>query len=174
MNHAVAERKLRKDAAIRCHGYLFLRDTDQQMLLKNESLDLGLDNLNVEYQENTIGGLRVRAIVKDLASNNPGVETKKLKTVLARIKALNKHQIYNRDIRLDNFRDGQLVDFGTSWTEPHALLDALDEQAASGFRLADKVQFDRMLTDEEIQNPEWIRAMTNRVYRKRLRPKSRD
>lgn len=110
--------------------------------------------------------------MKDLASPSSGVETKKLRTILARIKALNKHKIYNRDIRLENFRDGKIVDFGTSWTEPHALLNALDEEAANGFRLADKVQFDRMVKNEEIPNPEWIRGMRNTIYRKRLRPKS--
>lgn len=157
-----------------CHGYFFLRESDQQAL-ENEGFDLGLEHphFNVEYQKSTPGGLRVRAIVKDLAPRDSGVNGKSLRHVLQGIKALNKHQIYNRDIRIDNFRDGRIIDFGSSWTEPHLLLDALNEKAARGFRLADRVQFDQMVKDEEIPNPGWVRAMPSIQYRKRLRPRKR-
>lgn len=173
IEQAVAERRLREDAAVRCHGYLFLSDADQRRLSDFEGLDLGFDNLNTEYQKNAVGGLRVRAIVKDLASNNPGVETQRLRTILARIKALNKLGIYIRDIEPETFSDGKVANLGASWTEPHALLDAWDGKAASGFRLADRVGFEGVLRNRDIRNPGHIRATRNIAYCKKLRPRGR-
>ncbi|KAI8648849.1 hypothetical protein NCS56_01500900 [Fusarium sp. Ph1] len=60
------------------------------------------------------------------------------------------------DIRLDNYRDGKLVDFGSSWTGPHILLDARDEEAADESRLADRTKFSQMVENEKIPDPKKI------------------
>lgn len=89
IEQAITKRKPRKDAVVRCHGYPFLCDADQRRILEYAGIDLGFDKLDTEYQENTIGGFRVRAIVKDLASDDPGLETKDLRPVLSNIATLN-------------------------------------------------------------------------------------
>ncbi|KAM5341755.1 hypothetical protein ACJ41O_014786 [Fusarium nematophilum] len=157
IREAIKKGKLR-DVAVPCHGFFFLREQDEKML-QDRNIDLELDNVDPDYQRSTIGGFRPRAIVKDLASADTGVDEKRLKKVLLGIIALNRHRIYNMDIRLDNYRDDKIVDFGSSWTEPHILLDALDSEAAYDSRLADRVMFDEMVEEEEIPNPRKLIAV---------------
>ena len=52
------------------------------------------------------------------------------------------------DIRLGNHRVRNIVDFGSSWTERQALLDALEDMVARMSNLADRVMFDEVVGDE--------------------------
>ncbi|KAF4980203.1 hypothetical protein FDECE_17929 [Fusarium decemcellulare] len=151
---------------IPCHGFLFLREEDKR-ILDERKIRLGLDNLDHSYQRSTIGGYRVRAIVKDLASANHGVNSKNLRRVLDDILKLNKLRVYNMDVRLDNYRDGKLVDFGASWTEPHILLDELDDEMATERKIADRASFDRMVEVEGIANTQMILALHPMKLRQR-------
>ncbi|PCD21389.1 hypothetical protein AU210_016354 [Fusarium oxysporum f. sp. radicis-cucumerinum] len=137
-----------KAIAVPCHGYLFLRRKDKEEL-ERHGIDFG--HVNLAYQRSTIGGLRVRAIVKDIGSSNSGVTSTTARRILGRVVSMNKEGIYNMDIRIDNFRDGKLVDFGSSWTEPHALLDFCPPHAALERKMADRVMFEQMAEDEEIK-----------------------
>ncbi|KAH7132791.1 kinetochore Sim4 complex subunit FTA2-domain-containing protein [Dactylonectria macrodidyma] len=156
--HEAVKRGLLTDVAIPCHGFVFLREQDEE-ILRDRNIDLELGNVDPQYQRSTVGGCRARAIVKDLASADTGVDGKSLQRALLGIIALNRQRIYNMDIRLDNYRDGQIVDFGSSWTEPHILLDALHSEAAYDSRLADRTMFDEMVEDEEIPNPKKLKAV---------------
>ncbi|VUC21324.1 unnamed protein product [Clonostachys rosea] len=160
------KRKL-SDVAIPCHGFLFLSERDKEYLDDNGySLMPKVVNRSYwSYQEQTIGGIRPRAIVKDLASDDPGITGKNLRKVFNRIVAMNQHKIYNYDIRLDNFRDGKLVDFGSAMTEPDRMLDAMDD--AYYQRQMDRAMFDYMVAEEEIPNPKKIVAL----HPMRLRPR---
>ncbi|KAK7209237.1 hypothetical protein V2G26_016415 [Clonostachys chloroleuca] len=166
IREATKKRPKISDAAIRCYGFLFLGDTDQRYL-EEKNCDLGLEKVNPAYQRQTAGGIRPRAIVKSLASSDHGVTELNLRKTLDRIHTLNREKIYNMDIRLDNIRDGKLVDFGSSWTEPHILLDALDADAAYSYRTTDRVMFDEMLVEESIPNPRNIVAMHSMTLRRR-------
>jgi hypothetical protein len=173
IREAIKQRVLKADVAIPCHGFLFLRPHDQDALTSLD-IDLGLDDIDLDYQKSTIGGLRARAIVKDIASSDSGVSSKSIRKILSRVISMNKAGIYNMDIRIDNFRDGKLVDFGSSWTEPHALLDSLNslnQRAALESKIADRVMFDQMVEDEEIEtrgkvkalHPMRLRSQTKRI-----------
>ena len=86
------------------------------------------------------------------------------------IRWLKKLKMYNRDIRAGNFRNGQLVDFGSALTEPHCILSALDkkvEEEARDVRLEDLVMFDDMVAEEGIKTE--VRAMPNLHYCQKLR-----
>ncbi|CAG9986693.1 unnamed protein product [Clonostachys byssicola] len=139
------KRKL-SDAAVACHGFLFLSDRDRQYLEDNE-YDLLSSIVDPSYQETTIEGFRIRAIVKDLASEDHGVTGDNLGKVLNRIVALNQHQIVTRDVRLDNIRDGKMVDFGNSFTLPHIIMQSeLVRHAEHEFNMAwDRWMFDEMV-----------------------------
>lgn len=158
INEAVQKRKMKEDITVPCHGFLFLGERDEK-ILNDRKVDLELAKVDLAYQRQTAGGCRPRAIVKDIASANAGVGEKNLSKILRGIWALNRLRIYNMDIRLDNYRDGRIVDFGSSWTEPHALLDALGDTAAEDSKLADRVMFDQMVRDEGIPNPKGVFAM---------------
>lgn len=108
--------------AVPCHGYMLLRQKDVGILRRR---GVNLDITNRKYQEQTTERCQVRAIVKDLASSQSGVTKSTMPRIIRGVSYLNGRGIYNTDIRTDNFRDGRLVDFGSSWTEPHLFLDTM-------------------------------------------------
>lgn len=140
---------------MKSHGFTFLHERDQKVL-DDRAIDLELGNVDVAWQRTMPGGCRPRAIIKDLASSSHGVNESSARGLLAGLVRLNNCGIYNMDIHLDNFRDGKLVDFGSSWTQPHAFLDALESQhppTAATFRETDRAKFDHMIEDENIPDP---------------------
>ncbi|KAJ0129827.1 hypothetical protein V3481_019045 [Fusarium oxysporum f. sp. vasinfectum] len=158
IREAIEKNILKKDVAVPCHGFFFLKNKDQETL-QNRNIDLGLDLVDMDYQRSAIGGRRARAIVKDLASSNSGITSTTIRKILSKVVLMNKAGIYNMDIRIGNFCDGQLVDFGSSWTEPHALLASLSREAAAESKLADRVMFDHMVENEELKNCGEVKAI---------------
>ncbi|KAJ9413000.1 kinetochore Sim4 complex subunit FTA2-domain-containing protein [Fusarium oxysporum] len=91
-----------------------------------------------------------------------GVSSEGIRKILSRVISMNRAGIYNMDIRIDHFRDGKLVDFGSSWTEPHALLDSLkssNQRAALESKIADRVTIEQMVNDEEIETRWKVKAL---------------
>ncbi|CAG9955947.1 unnamed protein product [Clonostachys rosea f. rosea IK726] len=166
IREAIRKRPKISDAATHCHGFLFLGDRDQRHL-EEKKCDLGLERVDLAYQRQTAGGVRPRAIVKSLASSDHGVAEPNLRKILDRIHTLNRERIYNLDVRLENIKDGRLVDFGSSWTEPHILLNKQDAGTAYSYRTTDRVMFDEMLVEETISNPRNIVAMHSMTLRPR-------
>lgn len=100
--------------------------------------------------------------MKDIASSDSGVSSEGIRKILSRVISMNRAGIYNMDIRIDHFRDGKLVDFGSSWTEPHALLDSLkssNQRAALESKIADRVTIEQMVNDEEIETRWKVKAL---------------
>lgn len=152
--------------AVKCHGYLYLSREDES-ILTDLGVDLGTDVLDNSLRKALGRGGRVRAIVKEMAPEESGCTTGTLTKVLRRIRALNKLDIFNRDIRLDNIRGGLLVDFGSSWTKPHIIFDALGEVDKRSSLLQDLVDFDEMVAEEEFKTK--LKALPNMEYREKLR-----
>ena len=50
---------------------------------------------------------------------------------------------------MENFRGGQPMDFGSSWTKPHRILDSLNAQEGRDTRYKDVVMFYEMTAAEE-------------------------
>ncbi|KAF4426167.1 hypothetical protein F53441_14135 [Fusarium austroafricanum] len=146
----VAKQKSVKEVAVPCHGFLFLRPQEQQAL-EMQDIDLGLDKIDLDYQRSTIGGLKARAIVKDIASSNSGVSSTNVRRILTKVVSMNIAGILNNDIRIDNFRDGKLVDFGQSWTEPYPILDAFAPHQVLELKLTDRAMFQQMAEEEGIE-----------------------
>ncbi len=144
--------------AVPCHGFFFLQERDEE-ILRDRKIDLGLEYADLEYQEDAIWAARPRAIVKDFAEPGTGVCEESLPKILRCIGRLNSHGILNQDIRKDNFRGGRIVDFGSSWTAPHRVLDALHGFALSERMLVDRSMFDQMVMDENIPNRKKIKAI---------------
>ena len=159
---------IKDQLAVKCHGYIYLGDGDKKKL-QEIGLDLGTDVLDEKLRQALDGGGRVRAIVKDLALSHTSVNSRNVRAALERVRKLNELQIYNRDIRAENFVGGKLVDFGSSWTEPHIILDALEPDDVEDSRLEDLVMFDDMIEEEEIKTRPKVRALANVEYRKNLR-----
>ncbi|KAK7962470.1 uncharacterized protein PG986_003295 [Apiospora aurea] len=159
----------RSALAVKCHGYLYL-SKDDETFLTELGVDLGIDILDDSLRKALGQDGRVRAIVKDMAPESSGVTARSLTKVLRRVRALNRLNIFNRDIRLENFRGGLLVDFGSSWTKPHIVLDALGAVDKRDSLLEDLVMFDDMVAEGDIKTR--LKALPNLEYCEKLRPRT--
>ena len=166
---------LKRQIVIPCLGYILLQDKYREILeqsgidLEEGCLDDDVEPLSPEPSSR----LRrpIRAIVKELASQDSGVNPKSLNKILRDIKKLNKLEIYNRDIRIDNFKDGKLVDFGSSWTEPHCFMHSADKEQPKETRLGDLVMFDDMIELEGFETD--VRATPSWSHCKKLRSQAK-
>lgn len=149
INDDIKRKKLKPNIVIPCHGYMYLSENDRR-ILEDRGMDLQLDKVPWEYQQGTLGGCRARALVKSLASGEPGVNGKTINNVLHDIMMLNYRGVYNMDIRLDNFRDSKLVEFGSSRTDPHIFFEKSSDVNADADRVADRTMFDEMVEEEGI------------------------
>lgn len=62
-------------------------------------------------------------------------------------------KIYNMNIMVGNFINYRLVDFGSSWTEPHLLLKYLEDtnpKATKAKRSKDRANFQDMIEEEKV------------------------
>lgn len=165
---ASKELKIKDQLAVKCHGYIYLGDRDKKKL-EDMGLDLGTEVLDDKLRRALDGGGRVRAILKDLAPSQTSVNSKNVREALWRVRKLNELKIYNRDIRAENFRCGKLVDFGSSWTEPHIILNALEPDDIEDSKLEDLVMFDDMMEEEGIKTRPKLQALRNDQYLMKLR-----
>ncbi|RYP52149.1 hypothetical protein DL769_010720 [Monosporascus sp. CRB-8-3] len=140
----------REKIAVGCHGYLLLKEKDKRRLEKM-GLDLCSDVIDDDLRQALGQDVRIRAIVKDLEVDRRGLNSKNIHETFRRVTRLNYLKIYNNDIRAENFMNCRLVDFGRAWTEPHAILKAMDEVGARTRRRKDRVNFDEMIEDEGIK-----------------------
>ncbi|KAI1111772.1 kinetochore Sim4 complex subunit FTA2-domain-containing protein [Nemania sp. NC0429] len=138
--------------ATKCHGYLFL-DADAQRWLENEGIDLGTENVDDELLSILGGAGRPRAIVKDFEAAGPDLDKQtpqQIRRIFRRVWLLNKLGIYNRDVRADNFRNGWLVDFDSSYTLPHDIYNILPKFEVSVTQGVDVAKFEEMLEEAGI------------------------
>ena len=144
--------------AVRCYGFMFLQERDAK-ILRDRKIDLRLEHADMGYQEDAIWACKPRAIIKALAPSKTGLREISLQAFLKHIVRLNSLGILIQDVQERNIRGGKLVDFGSSWTAPHKLLNALHGVALSERLLIDRSMFDQMVWDEEIPNPKKIKAI---------------
>lgn len=144
-------RTVKTHTAVKCHGYLFLRKDDKRWI---KDLDLEYRVVDDKLRRAMGGDTRVRAIVKTLDKNPRKVDAQNVEKAWQRVFLLNHSlKIYNMDIRADNFINYRLVDFGSSWTEPHILLKYLEDtnpKAAKAKRSKDRANFQDMIEEEDI------------------------
>ncbi|KAI1273104.1 kinetochore Sim4 complex subunit FTA2-domain-containing protein [Xylaria sp. FL0933] len=147
-------RLVKEQTAVKCYGYLLLNTNDSRWLRK-EGFDLKQHLLDSELREALGGDTRVRAIVKHFEKTPVKVHAGNVRRAWRSVHLLNDGlKVYNMDIQAANFIGYRLVDFGSSWTEPHKLLDYLEkemETTAKAFRLKDAVNFENMIEDEGIK-----------------------
>lgn len=129
---ALQEKTLHEDPAMPCYGYILLSDEDEDTLTQR-GFHFRLNDDN-DDPVHTVQKPPIRAIVKKLGSSAPGVTPKRQSKICNALRQLRNHRIYNRDIRAENYRDGLLVDFGYSITEPHIIFDEFDEDAKANVR----------------------------------------
>ncbi|KAI0450016.1 hypothetical protein F5B21DRAFT_517740 [Xylaria acuta] len=117
-----------------CRAYGRIREGFMPRLvrwLERAGVDLEVDVLDHELHEALAGYTRIRAIEKHF-ERDP--------------KEINARNIHRALRSADNFIAHRLVDFGSSWTEPHVFLEYFEEgnlRMAGGWRLKDKIKLRR-------------------------------
>ncbi|KFA72779.1 hypothetical protein S40288_06391 [Stachybotrys chartarum IBT 40288] len=149
IQEALEDGTIKSNPAVPCYGYLFL-GAKEERILEDSGVTLRDDDSDDESQESTEDRAPIRAIVKRLARPISGVTVRRQGKILVNIQTLNGLKIYNRDVRAENIRDGLLVDFGSSLTEPNIFLDDYDEDDFQGLYLQDRGMFEDMLNEEKI------------------------
>ncbi|KAI1190928.1 kinetochore Sim4 complex subunit FTA2-domain-containing protein, partial [Nemania serpens] len=162
--------RVRQHTAVKCHGYLLLDDKSKRWLL-NQGHDLEADLLDSDVREALEGDTRVRAVVKHLDKRPSLLHAGNIGRAWESVRLLNESlKIYNMDIKADNFIGFRLVDFGSSWTEPHELLRYLDEKhknVAKDKRGRDAQNFNDMIEEEEIPTRLRVVPMSRHQLRSR-------
>jgi hypothetical protein len=158
--------KLKRSIAIPSVGFLVL-GKKYLLELEKKGIDLWEFGPKDATRQEVITNFPVRAIIKELVEDGPGVDRKTVRATLANIRELNKMKIYHRDVRAENFRGGLFLDFGSAWAEPHCILDAMNKREAEEERGGDLVLFDEMVESEQINTP--VRALPNLDFRMKLR-----
>ncbi|KAI1176977.1 kinetochore Sim4 complex subunit FTA2-domain-containing protein [Nemania sp. FL0916] len=165
INDAIEAKELRVDIATRCHGYIYLSKKDAMRLEKDSGIDLCTNIIDDDLLRALGGETRVRAIVKDLETADVGVNDDNVGRASRSVNLLNSLKIYNRGICAENFIDGRIVDFGSSWTEPHVILDSADADEANEQRLGDRAKFNDMIEKEGIEKDLKTSAASRHVLR---------
>lgn len=167
-----AEEKRRQESkwkiAARCHGFMPLKKNDE-LILAARGIDVWEDIPEDDEYRKLAEGSPIRAIVKDYVEDEEKAMTlPTLKAILKNVRAMNKQGILHRDIRASNFKAGLVVDFGSAWTEPHCIMDAVPPHVSEDWKWTDLRMFDDMV-EEEGFSLDSIRALPNTSYLKKLR-----
>ncbi|EXK24762.1 hypothetical protein FOMG_18529 [Fusarium oxysporum f. sp. melonis 26406] len=145
---AIDAKILDKDVAVTCHGVLSLTAEDQEDL-EQLGVDLGLDDEAKKHPRSVIEAYDARAIVKNITSLNSGITSTNVDEIRRKVASLNEVGICIGDIRIQSFRDGRVVDFGHSVTDPHPLFDRdRFEEAKAG----ELLMFDEMVGHARLRN----------------------
>ncbi|KAI0114101.1 kinetochore Sim4 complex subunit FTA2-domain-containing protein [Nemania sp. FL0031] len=162
--------RVRQQTAVKCYGYLLLNSRDERWLIR-QGHDLETDVLDSDVREALEGDLRVRAIVKHLEEGPESLHTGNIRRAWTSVCLLNQSlKIYNLDIKANNFIGYRLVDFGSSWTEPHEILKYLDrigKDVARDKRGRDRQNFNDMIGDEKIDTRLRVVPMSRHQLRSR-------
>ncbi|KAJ2966486.1 hypothetical protein NQ176_g10130 [Zarea fungicola] len=182
INEARKSGKVKQAISMPCFGFLFIDEKYLPILLESgvdleEDCLLHEDCISTASESATPPPPRtrdpskapIRSIVKELASHSSGVNYRSIERIRQDILALNRLQVYNRDVRMDNILDGKLVDFGSAWTEPHCCMSPLNFREADHAKVGDLAMLEE-IADDEGYLVSW-RRFKNLEYKKKLRPK---
>lgn len=140
-----------------------------ELVLAQRGVDLWEDIPEDDEYRILAEGSPARAIVKEyIEKDTPKLGRATLKKILRDIRALNKQGVLYRDVRATNFKAGLMLDFGSAWTEPHCIMDAVPAHVSENWRWEDLEMFDQMVEEEGFSLND-IRALPNLSYLTKLR-----
>jgi hypothetical protein len=168
----IAERPRKRPVAIACHGFIGIEATTEPFLEKRFKItEWGRPQEDLERP--LASRPPFRALVKDLDESEPEISDSLAKAMLRDLKALHSLKIYVMDISIRNYKGGKLVDFSSSWTEPHI---GFRPDLRPGFAIRqskgdDAYEFDEMIKELGVRTS--VRAMKNDEVLKTLRPRTK-
>ncbi|KAF2760426.1 hypothetical protein EJ05DRAFT_474301 [Pseudovirgaria hyperparasitica] len=131
--------------AVPCYGFMGLPPTFEALLAERFGI---FDWDRSSSDESMSQDIRApfRALVKQLVENKPAFG--RPRKMLADLKILRAHEIYQKDIAARNYMNGLLVDFGAAWTSPHWCLETLSRNQLHYELFSDLFEWDHMMREE--------------------------
>ncbi|KAI1751230.1 kinetochore Sim4 complex subunit FTA2-domain-containing protein [Xylaria castorea] len=156
---------IKQKAAAECHGFLRLKPEEETTIAQ---MGVNLWDLpkEDEYRRRAEGS-PARCIVKEYIEGETIFGLRNCRHMLKNLRLLNEHGILHRDIKDDNYKGGVLIDFGSAWTTPHSIMDAVPKEVAEDWKSADMQMFDDVLRDHKLHSR--LRALPNIRYQRMLR-----
>ncbi|KAI0870373.1 kinetochore Sim4 complex subunit FTA2-domain-containing protein [Hypoxylon argillaceum] len=156
---------IKRKVAAECYGFLGLRASEEEEInrMGAKLWDLPKED---DYRKRAEGS-PARAIVKEFIEGTTRLGLRTSRHMLQSLRLLNEHGIYLRDFKRENYKAGVLLDFGSSWTTPHSIMDSVPDEVAEIWKSADMQMFDDML--EECNLHFRLRAEPNTRYQMKLR-----
>src|SRR4051812_33814582 len=106
----------RPDLAVGCHGYVFIDQANEELVRRDFSID-DWDRSPADE------GKPIRAIVKDLIRAEEPFDPPMVLRMMEALALFNSIGIRVRDVKIDMYRDGTVVDLSQAMTVPHFRLD---------------------------------------------------
>lgn len=157
------EKNVNGKVAVRCCGYLML-PADIEDELRERFGVTSWDRPDEEYLKPVSKREPLRAIVKDLVTEDVPLTVKTANKMLLELRKMLKFGIYNMDIQARNYKGGRLIDFSVAITTPHYWVDTLPVWRYKDTDLRD---FDNMLDEAGVVTSN--RAMPNQEVIRKLR-----
>ncbi|KAH6842894.1 kinetochore Sim4 complex subunit FTA2-domain-containing protein [Chaetomium sp. MPI-CAGE-AT-0009] len=153
----------RQDLAVRAHGYLLLTPEQEFEVIKRSAKTHPddpdpEDNPDPWYRmdEPLAHGRPVHAIVKDLATDPNPFSADHVSRMCSDLEDLHKLGILVRDIKINNYLGGKLVDFSRAWTMPNPSLDRIAPRYLRAQRQQDPGNLQECILDWGIEsNWDW-------------------
>lgn len=164
------EANMNGKVAVRCYGYLDVPAEVEEELRRGFDVDNWQRPVE-EYSTPVSKRKPIRAMVKDLITEDVSFTPKIAKKMLKDLKRIRKLGIYTMDIVARNYMGGLLVDFGIAMTEPHYLFHIKPPHQVRSYKRDDLLSFDDMMEDEGVVT--WERALPNPEYCAKLRPRKK-
>ena len=167
---ALIDDNLNGKVAVHCHGYLMIPATKEAELQQRFGVTAWA-RPKEEYAKPARQRQPFRAIVKDLVTEDVPMTAKVAKKMLADLRKIRKHKVYNMDICARNYKGGLLIDFSVAITEPHYLLVIKPPWRQRMYKEDDLYAFDNMLVEAGLEF--FDRATVNDEYKAKLRPRDK-
>ncbi|KAJ8124547.1 hypothetical protein O1611_g9094 [Lasiodiplodia mahajangana] len=129
-----------------CYGFLALKKADEKVL-GEYGIDLWCDIPPDDEFRKRAEGSPIRALVKEYIEDDVQIDERAVKRMATAIKWMNRNNILIADIHPRNYKNGYILDFGTSWTKPHCLWQSMSRSKLSVIIRIDRVRFEEMVED---------------------------
>ena len=161
----IEEKEPKGKVAVRCRGFMAVSATQEEFLEKKFHVS-DWDRPKKEYDLPASERQSFRAIVKDFIEDKVSFRTKNLKRMVKDLRTLRNMPLFVRDVRVDNYRGGKLLDFSIAWTAPHVMLDTRirSEKHIDEDMMEELFLFDEMVAESGVPNPDFVRAVANSEF----------
>ncbi|MCJ1395648.1 hypothetical protein MMC18_008853 [Xylographa bjoerkii] len=160
------EKRVNGIIAVNCYGYTTI-PAERETELRQRFNVSSWDRAEEEIRKPVAKQRPLRAIVKDLISNDLPFTQKLVDKMLRDLRKMRRFGIYPMDIAARNYKAGLLLDFSLAMTKPHYMFQIRSERQVKYMQSNDLWSFQEMIDQKKIKTDQ--RAVRNSDYCSKLR-----